>query len=87
MESNSGIPINKLDLNRPKLSIVIPCYNESKNLPLLVSRCKEVASKDCNIEIIIVDNNSTDDSDNLIKEQFPEINIIKSNIKLVDLIS
>ena len=39
-----------------RLSIIIPCYNESKNLPMLISRCKEVANKDSNIEIIIVDN-------------------------------
>ena len=45
-----------------RLSIIIPCYNESKNLPLLVSRCKEVANKDNNIEIIIVDNGSIDDT-------------------------
>ena len=51
-----------------KLSIIIPCYNESKNLPLLVNRCKEVASKDCNIEIIIVDNGSTDDTSLVLDE-------------------
>ena len=45
-----------------KLSIIIPCYNESRNLPLLVNRCKEVANKDSNIEIIIVDNGSNDDT-------------------------
>jgi len=45
-----------------KLSIIIPCFNESKNLPLLVSRCKEVINKDSNIEIIIVDNGSNDDT-------------------------
>ena len=45
-----------------RLSIIIPCYNESKNLPLLISRCKEVANKENNIEIIIVDNGSNDDT-------------------------
>ncbi len=45
-----------------RLSIIIPCYNESRNLPLLVNRCKEVANKDSNIEIIIVDNGSNDDT-------------------------
>ena len=46
----------------PKISLIIPCYNESKNLPVLISRCKEVANKDSNIEIIIVDNGSNDDT-------------------------
>jgi glycosyltransferase involved in cell wall biosynthesis len=45
-----------------RLSIIIPCYNESKNLPLLINRCKEVASRVNNIEIIIVDNGSNDDT-------------------------
>ena len=45
-----------------RLSIIIPCYNESKNLPLLISRCKEIANRENNIEIIIVDNGSNDDT-------------------------
>jgi len=48
--------------NSISCSIIIPCYNESKNLPLLISRCKEVANKENNIEIIIVDNGSNDDT-------------------------
>jgi glycosyltransferase involved in cell wall biosynthesis len=51
-----------------RLSIIIPCYNESRNLPLLVSRCKEVANKDSNIEIIIVDNGSNDDTSLVLDE-------------------
>ena len=43
-------------------ALIIPCYNESKNLPLLLSRCKEINSKEKNIEIIIVDNGSTDET-------------------------
>ena len=27
----------------PLLSLVIPCYNEEQNLPLLIDRCREVA--------------------------------------------
>ena len=45
----------------PELSLVIPCYNEAKNLPLLVERCTRlVDGRD--IEVILVDNGSTDDS-------------------------
>jgi glycosyltransferase involved in cell wall biosynthesis len=43
-----------------KLSIIIPCYNELKNLPLLLKRCETVFDSSKNIEIIIVDNGSTD---------------------------
>ena len=52
----------------PKISLIIPCYNESKNLPMLISRCKEVANKDSNIEIIIVDNGSNDDTSLVLDE-------------------
>ena len=51
-----------------KMSLIIPCYNESKNLPLLLSRCKEINSKEKNIEIIIVDNGSTDETSTVLDE-------------------
>ena len=51
-----------------RLSIIIPCYNESKTLPMLISRCKEVANKDSNIEIVIVDNGSNDDTSSVLDE-------------------
>ena len=44
-----------------RLSLVIPCYNEAKNLPLLVARLRETFVRD-DIEAILVDNGSTDDS-------------------------
>lgn len=44
-----------------KIGIVIPCYNESGNLPVLINRCKHVLSKiDC--EFLLVDNGSTDNT-------------------------
>ncbi len=44
-----------------RLTLVIPCYNEAKNLPLLVARLREIFVRD-DIEAILVDNGSTDDS-------------------------
>ena len=44
------------------LSLIIPCYNESKNLPLLLDRCAEIVKHKKDVEIIIVDNGSTDDT-------------------------
>jgi glycosyltransferase involved in cell wall biosynthesis len=50
-----------------KLSIVIPCYNEAKNIPLLIKSINEVYKP--NTEIILVDNGSTDKTpDVLLKE-------------------
>ena len=51
-----------------KLSLVIPCYNESKNLPLLLNRCKEIAEREDNIEFVIVDNGSTDETSLVLDE-------------------
>lgn len=44
-----------------KFSLVIPCYNEAANLPLLLERCKDLGARE-GIEVILVDNGSTDDS-------------------------
>lgn len=44
------------------LSIVVPCYNESGNIPLLFQRFGEVAERNPEVEIIFVNNGSTDDS-------------------------
>ena len=51
-----------------KMSLIIPCYNECKNLPLILSRCKEINSKEKNIEIVIVDNGSTDETSLVLDE-------------------
>lgn len=44
-----------------RLSLVIPCYNEARNLPLLVQRLRDTFVRD-DVEVILVDNGSTDDS-------------------------
>ncbi len=44
--------------NSPKISVVIPAYNEEKYLPNLLSSLKSQSFRD--FEIIVVDNNSTD---------------------------
>lgn len=53
-----------------KLSIVVPCYNEEKNIPLILERFNQVIKRD-DVCIVLVDNGSTDNSgavmDNLIK--------------------
>jgi glycosyltransferase involved in cell wall biosynthesis len=43
----------------PELSVIIPCYNEEKNIPEIVARfAKALSGK--NAELILVDNGSTD---------------------------
>lgn len=46
----------------PALSLVIPCYNEARNLPLLIGRLEESFVAGSDAEVILVDNGSTDES-------------------------
>ncbi len=58
----------KLNLkNNLKLSVVIPCYNESKNLPFLLKKIDELLLQNF-IEVILVDNGSSDNTFSIIKE-------------------
>lgn len=53
-----------------KFSLVIPCYNEATNLPLLLDRCKALeVCKD--LEVILVDNGSTDNSPQVLRDLLP----------------
>jgi len=56
-----------------KFSLVIPCYNEAANLPLLLNRCKEIGRLP-GCEVILVDNGSSDDSAQVLRDllhQYP----------------
>jgi len=48
-------------LNAMTLSIVVPCYNEKENIPLILKRFEQVIG-DRSIEVLLVDNGSTDGS-------------------------
>ena len=62
-----------------KLSIIIPCYNEELSLKKLVDNCLENINND--IEILLVDNGSTDNTYNcLLNLNLPE-NIIPIRVK------
>ena len=53
-----------------KLSVVIPCYNEEKNIPLILKRFSEVIDND-SIEVLIVNNGSEDNSQQVLDELLP----------------
>ena len=63
------------------LSVIIVSYNSRFFLELCLSSLKE-AAKNIKSEIIVVDNNSNDDSINMIKSLFPEVLLIENNINL-----
>lgn len=52
-----------------KCSLVIPCYNEAANIPLLLERCRGLANTD--IEVILVDNGSTDQTPDVLCNLLP----------------
>lgn len=54
-----------------RFSLVIPCYNEAANLPLLLERCKTLAFNP-GIEVIFVDNGSTDSTAQVLENLLPE---------------
>ena len=53
---------------RYRLSLVIPCYNESKNLLLLFDLCIKLPD---DIEVVFVDNGSTDESPSIFSTEIP----------------
>ncbi len=69
-----------------KLSISVPCYNEEKNIPLIISAFKKAVGERKNIEVLLVNNGSTDNSANvfaaeLAKEQggiFKLVKVVKN---------
>jgi len=55
-----------------KLSIVIPCFNEAENIPLLLKSINDVYNPDT--EIILVDNGSTDDTFSILSNELKSVN-------------
>lgn len=53
-----------------KCSVVIPCYNEEQNIPLILKRFQEVIRKE-DMELILVDNGSTDQTQERFRELLP----------------
>ena len=50
----------------PKISLVIPLYNEEKSLPFLIERLNKLTSNsDISFEIVLVDDGSNDDTANI----------------------
>lgn len=53
-----------------KLSLIIPCYNEARNLPILLERCAQITRPE-EIEVVLVDNGSTDESPEVLQRLLP----------------
>lgn len=61
-----------------ELSIIIPCYNEEKNIHLIVEKLKDVLNKK-EFELVLVDNGSADNT----QQEIKKYSKIHKNIRLV----
>lgn len=60
-----------------KLQIVIPCFNEEKNIPLILDRIQSKLNRN-DIGILLVNNGSTDNSSKVIFELLPKYPFAKT---------
>lgn len=62
----------------PRLSLVIPCWNEADNLPLLVGRCADVFGARSDTEVVLVDNGSSDQTPAVLAALLPAHAFLRS---------
>lgn len=60
-----------------KLSIILPCYNEAQNIPLILEKFNKII-KEHEIEIILVNNGSNDNSDEILNSLVPKYNFART---------
>jgi glycosyltransferase involved in cell wall biosynthesis len=53
------------------LSFVVPCYNEAANLPGFFDRLIDALPADLTVDVVLVDNGSTDDTPRVLRELLP----------------
>jgi glycosyltransferase involved in cell wall biosynthesis len=56
-------------MNNCDLSIILPCYNESGNIPLILKRFRDLLVNRQDIEVLLVNNGSTDNSQEILKNE------------------
>ena len=57
------------------LSVVIPCYNEAKNLPGLFTQLAPLLAR--GVEVILVDNGSSDETEHLMAQAPTKIKVVR----------
>ena len=61
----------------PELSLIIPAYNEARNIPLLLDRASQGLNV-AGVELVIVDNGSTDQSPEVLRDLLPKYPFARS---------
>ena len=59
------------------LSVVLPCFNEAKSIPGILDRFSEVIDRN-DIEVILVDNGSTDNTQEVLEKLLPAYTFARS---------
>lgn len=60
-----------------KLSMVVPCYNEAENIPLVLEKFRKVIHR-ADMEVILVDNGSEDHTGTVLEELLPDYPFARS---------
>ena len=69
--------LGRVILKMIDLSIVVPCYNEEKNIPLIVNIFNKFLPKDVTVELILVNNGSSDSSYKVINQLMKQFKFLK----------
>ncbi|MDR1871923.1 MAG: bifunctional glycosyltransferase family 2/GtrA family protein [Deltaproteobacteria bacterium] len=67
------------------LSLIIPCYNEENTLEQCIQRIMELKNHNINLELIIVDDCSKDNSLNIaynLEKRYPEVKVLKHEVNM-----
>ena len=65
-------------VRNPTVSIIIPTYNRKRELIRLVKSIKQSSYPKENMEIIVVDDSSTDGTHYAIKRKFPDVRVVRN---------
>lgn len=79
----STLSPNGSSAGKVKLTIIIPCYNEKDTLRKCVEKVLRIKSDDLALEVIVVDDKSTDNSYNIAMElssKHPEISVLRHEV-------
>lgn len=60
-----------------KLSIIVPCFNESNNIPIILEKFSDVIFRN-DIEVLLVNNGSTDNTKDVLKQLLPKYDFVRS---------
>lgn len=74
------------DAARPRLTVLLPAYNEEANVEDAIGRCREaLAGRVPSYEIVVIEDGSTDgtrDRLRALREQIPELRVIENPVNL-----